>query len=122
MKMTKQKFTAHVDNQTCTKTVFENGQENFSCDCSGWQNAMKEGIPCKHICALLFTDGNSKKWEYLVLKYARDYRISSNLNVVHNVLARDLRNPNFNKDDQLSTFALWLKRNKNDFDNNNRSF
>ncbi len=114
-----QKFTAQIDNQSCTKTILDNDQETFHCTCKDWTQSMKSGVPCKHICALLFSEGNTSKWEYMVLKYARQYKMTN----AHNVLAKSLRNPYFKEDDPLSVFALWLKRIKNDFDiETNRRF
>ena len=68
-----QKFTTQVKEYTCTKTILDNGQETFHCTCQAWHQAKASGVPCKHICALLFTQGNTDKWEALRSKLAKEY-------------------------------------------------
>jgi hypothetical protein len=83
------KHSIKIKDYTCTRTLLPNGVTTFKCTCPAWEEALKRGVPCKHILAVLFTQSDVSKWESMRLSFAKQYSMSNGK--AEMILGRGLR-------------------------------
>jgi len=70
-------FKTLIKGYTCSRTHLPNGQTTFKCTCPAWEEALKRGVPCKHILSALFTNCNVATWEAMRRSFANQFHMSN---------------------------------------------